>query len=82
MCKAWDELVWPLPSSSPPTPKWNEPHGFTQGQTVELGPMIPPMQFRVSSPMGEFICFARGLIFDGAVLTYDPVSNGAKWIPV
>ena len=82
MHKAWDELTWPLPSSSPPTPKRNEPHGFIQGQTVELGPTMPPTQFQMSSPTGEFICFARGLIFEGAVLAYDLVSTGAEWIPV
>ena len=82
MCKRWDELVWPLPLSSPPTPKWNEPHCFIQRQTVELGPTMPPVQFWVSSPISKFICFTQRLIFEGAVLTYDPVSNGAEWIPV
>ena len=32
--------------------------------------------------MGEFICFARGLINKGMVLAYDLVTNGAEWIPV
>ena len=36
----------------------------------------------MSDPGGKFICFARGLIFEGNVLTYDPSTNGAEWIPV
>ena len=36
----------------------------------------------MSSPMGEFICFTQGLIYEGTVLTYDPVTNGAEWITV
>ena len=36
----------------------------------------------MSDPGGEFICFTRGLIFEGNVLTYDPSTNGAEWIPM
>ena len=43
---------------------------------------MPPSQFCVSDPGREFICFARGLIFEGNVLAYDPSTNGAEWIPV
>ena len=32
--------------------------------------------------MGVFICFAQGLIYKGAILAYDPITNGAEWIPV
>ena len=82
MHKAWDELIWPLPSSSPPTLRQNEPHGFIQGCTVELRPTMPPVWFRISSPTGKFIRFAQGLICEGAILSYVPITNGTKWIPV
>ena len=49
MCNMWDELV---PSSVPPMLRQNEPHGFTQGCTVELGPKMLPVQFPMSSPTG------------------------------
>ena len=49
---------------------------------VELGPTMLPVQFHVSSSMGEFICFARGLILKGTVLAGDLVSNGPEWILV
>ena len=32
--------------------------------------------------MGGFICFTRGLIFEGHVLTYNSNTNEAEWIPV
>ena len=41
-----------------------------------------PSQFRVSDPSGEFICFVRGLIFEGSILAYDPITNGAEWVPI
>ena len=82
MCKVWDELVWPLPSSASPTLRWNEPHGFIQGHMVGLGPKMPPTRFHISSPMGEFICFAWGLIYEGTILAYDPITNGVEWISV
>ena len=75
MCKAWDELVWPPPLSAPPTPRWKKPPGFIQGWTVEMGPTMPPTQFCISSPTGEFICFAWGLIYEGVVLAYDLMTN-------
>ena len=59
MHKAWDELVWLPPSSAPPRPKRSESVGYIQGQMVELGPMIPPVQFHISNPTGEFI-FLQG----------------------
>ena len=78
MHKAWDELVWQPPSSASPMPKWNKPVSCIQGQTVEMGPMMLPTQFHMSNPMGEFKCFTWGLIYKGAVLTYDPVTNSVE----
>ena len=49
---------------------------------MELGPAMPPPQFCISDPGREFICFTRGLIFEGNVLAYDPSTNGVEWIPV
>ena len=43
---------------------------------------MPLMQFCVSSPTGEFICFVWGPIYEGTVLTYDPVFKGSEWITV
>ena len=36
----------------------------------------------MSGKNGNFICFARGMIFEGHVLTYIPSTNEAEWILV
>ena len=43
---------------------------------------MSPSRFHISDPSEEFICFARGLIFEGNILAYDPSTNGVEWIPV
>ena len=80
--KAWDELVWPLPSFVPHTPSQNEPLGFIQGCIVEFGSTMPPVQFHVSGLSGKFLGYAQGLIYKGTVLIYDPTANGTEWIPI
>ena len=82
MHKAWKKFVWPPASSASPIPRQNELLGFIQGWTVEFGPTMPPTQFHMSGPMGEFICFAWGLIYEGTVLAYDQMTNGTAWTPV
>ena len=49
---------------------------------MELGPALPSTQFRVSQSGGQFICVAQGLLFEGSMLAYDPVSNEEEWILV
>ena len=62
-------------------PCQNEHVGYILGHIVELELTMPPSQFRMSNPSKEFIRFARGLIFEGNVLAYDP-TNKVEWIPV
>ena len=80
--KAWDELVWPPVSSVPSMPHQAEHLGYIQGHMMELGLIKPPSRFCMSDQNGGFIWFAQGLIFEGHVLTYNPNTNKAKWIPV
>ena len=49
---------------------------------VELGSVLPSMQFHISQPNGDFVCMVRGLLFEGNVLAYDRISNEAEWVPV
>ena len=49
---------------------------------VELGCVLPSMWFHVSQPNGDFVCMARGLLFEGNVLAYDPTSKEAEWVPM
>ena len=44
--------------------------------------MLPTAWFCISQPTGEFVCMARGLLFEGSILASDPTSNEAEWIPV
>ena len=44
--------------------------------------MLPSMRFCVSQPNGDFVCMARGLLFEGNVLAYDPASNEVEWVPM
>ena len=80
--RAWDQFVWPPPSSMHPTPSQDQPLGFIQGCIMELGLTMPPMQFHVSSPSREFLSYAQGLLYEGTVLAYDPTMNSPEWIPV
>ena len=76
--KAWDELVFPPPPAEPCAPCQSGHLGYIMGHTVHLGSALPPLRFHISSPNGEFICIAWGLLFEGSMLTYDATTNGAK----
>ena len=81
--KTWDELVFPPPLAEPHTPRQSSHLGYILGHTMDLGSTLPPpLRFHITNPNGEFLCVARGLLFEGSVLTYDPATNGAEWIPV
>ena len=80
--KVWDELVCLPPSAVPCTPYQSRHLSYIQGQVMELGPALPSTQFYISQPGRQFVCAAWGLLFEGSMLAYDPVSNEAEWIPV
>ena len=52
------------------------------GHTMDLGSVLPLLRFCISGLNGEFICIVQGLLFEGSVLTYDPTTNGAEWVPI
>ena len=53
---------------------------YIMGCTVDLGCALLPLQFHISGLNREFICIALGLLFKGSMFTYDPATNGAKWV--
>ena len=59
----------------------NKHVGHIQGHVMELGLTMSPSWFCISYPNREFICFARGLIFEGSILTYDSITNRVEWVP-
>ena len=78
----WDQLVW-LPAAAV---LWAlteaELYGYCHGQVVDLGPVMPAIQYQVAEEGGAYLCVARGLVFEGSVLAYNPAMNEAEWIPV
>ena len=80
--KAWDELVFPPPLTEPSMPCKINHLGYILGHTVDLWGALPPLRFHITEPSGKFLGVARGLLFEGNVLTYDPASNGMEWVPV
>ena len=80
--KAWDKLIFPTPPAELHAPCQSRHLGYIMGPTMDQGSTLPPLQFHISSPNGEFICIVQGLLFKGSVLTYDPATNGAKWVPM
>ena len=47
--EAWDELVWPSTAVTLRVPTEAEFYGYCQGQVVDLGPIMPAVQFCVTN---------------------------------
>ena len=56
------------------------PHGG-HSQAVDLGPIMPVTQFRVTDKAGTYLCAAQALAFKGSVLAYNPARDEAEWVP-
>ena len=79
---AWDELVFLPPPTKTRTPHRSGHLGYIRGRMVDLGWALPSLHFHISKQDGEFVCMARGLLFEGSVLAYDPTTKGTEWIPM
>ena len=78
---AWDQFVW-LPSAAVPWATTEvEQYGYHCGHAIDLGPVMPVMQFRVTDEEGTYLCVARVLVFEGRVLAYNPTRDEAEWVP-
>ena len=78
---AWDQFVW-LPSVAVPwTAMQVEQYGYCHGNVVDLGTVMPVMEFRVTDEKGTYLCMAYTLIFEGSILVYDPARDEAEWVP-
>ena len=78
---AWDQFVWPLSSAVPWATTEVEQYGYCCGNTVDLGPVMLAMQFRVTDEEGTYLCVAQALVFEGSVLAYNPARDEAEWVP-
>ena len=58
-----------------------EQYGYRHGNAVDLGPVMPVMQFRVTDKEGTYLCAAQALVFEGSILAYNPARDEAEWVP-
>ena len=78
---AWDQFVWPPTAAIPWALTEAEPYGYCHSQAVDLGPVIPAAQFRVTDEVGTYLCMAWALVIEGSILAYNPAKNEAQWVP-
>ena len=78
---AWDQFVWLPAAAVLQTLTEAELYGYCHGQVVDLGPVMPVAQFRVSDKAGSYLCMVRALVFEGSILAYNPAKNEAEWVP-
>ena len=79
---AWDQFVWLLAAAIPRATTEAEQYGYHHGQAVDLRPVMPVTQFRVTDEVGTYLCAARALVFEGSVLAYNPTRDEAEWVPM
>ena len=77
----WDQFVWPPAAAIPWALTEAELYGYCCGQVVDLGPVMPVAQFRVTNEAGTYLCMVRTLVFEGSILAYNPAKNEVEWVP-
>ena len=78
---AWDQFVWLPAVAMPRAPMEVEQYSYHHGQAVDLRPIMPVMQFRVTDEAGTYLCAAWALVFEGSILAYNPTRDEAEWVP-
>ena len=58
-----------------------EQYGYCRGNAVDLSAVMPAMEFRVTDEEAAYLCAARGLIFEGSILAYNPTRDEVEWVP-
>ena len=81
MLDAWNQFVW-LPDAAMPCATMEvEQYGYHHGHTIDLGPIMPARQFRVTDEEGSYLCVVWALVFEESVLAYNPTRDEAEWVP-
>ena len=78
---AWDQFVWPPAVAMIWAATKVKQYGYCCGQAVDLGPIMPATQFRVTDEAGTYLCVAWALVFEGSVLAYNPTRDEVEWFP-
>ena len=58
-----------------------EQYGYYCSQAVDLGPVMPTTQFRVTDKVGTYLCVVWALVFEGSILAYNPARDKVEWVP-
>ena len=77
----WDQFVWPLGVAMPWATTDVEQYGYHRGQAMDLSPVMPTTQFRVTDKVGTYLCAVWALVFEGSVLVYNPARDEVEWVP-
>ena len=62
---AWDQFVWLLGVAMPQATMEVEQYSYHRGHTVDLGPVMPATQFRVTDEVGTYLCAVQALCLQG-----------------
>ena len=81
MLDAWDQFIWLPIVAIPWSATQAEQYGYHCGNAVDLGAVMPAMEFRVTDEEGTYLCAACSLVFEGSILAYDPTRDEAEWVP-
>ena len=63
---AWDQFVWPPVAAVPQATMEVEQYGHHHSQAIDLSPVMPATQFRVTDEVGTYLCAVQALVFKGA----------------
>ena len=78
---AWDQFIWLPAAAMPQAPMEAEQYGYHCVQAIDLGLIMPAMQFRVMDEVETYLCVVRALVFEGSVLAYNPARDEVEWVP-
>ena len=57
-------------------------YDYCCGQAIDIGPVMPAAQLRVTDKVGTYLCAVWALVFEGSILAYNPTRDEAEWVPV
>ena len=79
---AWDQFVWPPSVAMPWAATEVEQYGYHHSNAIDLSPVMPAMEFRVTDKEGAYLCVVQALIFEGSVLVYNPTRDEVERLVV
>ena len=73
--------MWPLAVAMPWALMEAEQYSYCCGEAIDLGPIMPVKQFRVTDEAGTYLCAMWALAFEGSILVYNPARDEVEWVP-